>query len=92
MVPTSFVQSDVDWFDVGWMAYAEGLRGADAFPPLNDIEAQRWWLGGFGTAWAEGFDVGESVDEALARMLAGREELLRQLRSHKEGWGSRWVQ
>jgi hypothetical protein len=74
-------------------------------PPRNDMEAQRWWLRSFGTAWTEDIDgrglravpneegiVGESVDEALARALAGRDELLRQLRSHREGWGSRTLQ
>jgi hypothetical protein len=79
------------WFDVGWEAFAKGWRDADSFPPLNDMEAQRAWLGGFGAAWACGPDE-RSVDEALARALAGRAELLRQLRSHRAGWGSLTVQ
>jgi len=87
-VPASLVKSDGDWFEVGWAAYKEGER----FPPLNDMEAQRWWLGGFGAAWAESFDVDESIAETLARALAGREELLGQLLSHREGWGSRTIQ
>jgi hypothetical protein len=74
-----------DWFDVGERAYRDGAGG---LPPLNDIEARRWWLGGFGAAWAVGLE-GESVDEALARVCTGRVELLRQLGSHRTGWGSR---
>jgi len=59
--------------------------------PLNDMEAQRWWLGGFGTAWASSRS-GTSVDEALIAALCGHEELLRQLRSRRAGWGSQRVQ
>jgi len=83
---------DIDWFDVGWVAFTEDRGDADSFPPLNDMEAQRWWLGGFGAAWASGPDEAGSVDEALARALAGRAALLRQLRSHRAGWGSRTAQ
>jgi hypothetical protein len=98
-------KSDVDWFSAGWAVYFGAARDATHYPPLNDMEAQRWWLGGFGAAWAEDIDdrglravlneegiVGESVDEALARALAGRGELLRQLRSHRQGWGTRTLQ
>jgi hypothetical protein len=50
-------------------------------------------LGGFGAAWVECPDAdgtgGESVDEALARALEARPELLRQLRAHREGVASR---
>ena len=88
--------SGEDWFDVGWDAY--GGDAAAQLPPLHDMEAQRAWLGGFGAAWAEdledaviasvlqgdGMD-GESVEEALVRALVGREELLRQSRSHRAG-------
>jgi len=83
--------ADRDWFAIGERVYREGLQDADSFPPLNDMEAQRWWLGGFGAAWACGPDE-RSVDEALVWALAGRAELLRQLRSHRAGWGSRRVQ
>jgi len=41
-----------EWFDAG-TGVATGHGGR--FPPLDDAEAQRWWLGGFGTAcgpWA----------------------------------------
>ena len=82
--------SGEDWFDVGWDAY--GGDAATPLPPLNDMEAQRSWLGGFGAAWASGSEDLGSVDEALARVLAGRDELLRQLRSHRAGWGSQRVQ
>ncbi len=81
-----------DWIDVGWAVYREAVCDAEFFPPLDDMEAQRRWLGGFGAAWVAAPDDEESVDEALVRMLDGREELLRQLRSHREGWGSRRVQ
>jgi hypothetical protein len=97
--------NDVNWFSAGWAVYIGAARGATDFPPMNDMEAQRWWLGGFGAAWAEDIDdrglravlndegiVSESVDEALARALAGREALLRQLRSHRQGWGTRTLQ
>jgi len=83
--------ADRDWFPIGERVYREGRRDAESFPPLNDIEAQRWWLGGFGAAWACGPDE-RSVDEVLALTLKGRAELLRQLRSHRAGWGSRRVQ
>jgi len=84
--------ADRDWFPIGERVYREGRRDAESFPPLNDMEAQRWWLGGFGAAWAESSDGEESVDEALARALEGRADLLRQLRSHQVRWGSRTVQ
>jgi len=80
-----------DWIDVGWAVYREDVRDAEFFPPLNDMEAQRHWLGGFGAAWVAAPD-GESVDDALARVLDGRGELLLQLRSHRAEWGSRRVQ
>jgi hypothetical protein len=97
--------SDVDWFCKGWTVYKGSVRDAAYFAPLNDMEAQRWWLGGFGAAWAEDLDDdvvesvlqgdgmdGESVEEPLARALVGREDLLRQLRSHRAGWAVRTVQ
>jgi hypothetical protein len=71
--------------------FSRGVRDSSFFPPLNDIEAQREWLGGFGAAWVSDGGGGESVDAALARACEGREELLRQLRSHRAGWGSREV-
>jgi hypothetical protein len=80
------------WFEAGWAVFKEERWDADFFPPLNDMEAQRAWLGGFGAAWASGPDAAGSVDEALVRALAGRAALLRQLRSHRAGWGSRAVQ
>ena len=85
---------DFGWFGAGWAVF-KGTTDPDFFPPLNDMEAQREWLGGFGAAWVEYPDEeaitsilhgdglgGESVDEALARKLAGRAELLAQLRLH----------
>jgi hypothetical protein len=37
---------DVDWFGAGWAVYKGDVRDSEFFPPLNDMEAQRWWLGG----------------------------------------------
>lgn len=85
--------AESDWFDIGWAVYRKDLRNDANFPPLNDMQAQRWWLGGFAAAWAENVTVeGESVDLALVRALAGKEDLLRQLRSYRKGWGSRTLQ
>ncbi len=81
-----------DWFDVGWDAYKECGRYPESLPPLNDMEVQRAWLAGFGAAWVEASDDDGSVDEALVRTLEGREELLRQLRSHRTGRGSQTAQ
>lgn len=94
--PMSDDESDGDfWFGQGWAVFKGELRDDKHFPPLNDMEAQRWWLGGFGAAWAECPDEaaidsilygdgmgGESVDAALLRAMQGRAELLRQLRAH----------
>ena len=41
-----------DWFDIGWAMFEGGLCRDVGLPPLNDMEAQRWWLAGFGAAWA----------------------------------------
>jgi hypothetical protein len=62
----------MDWFDVGEIAFKDGVRDDGCLPPLNDMEAQRGWLGGFGAAWAEGVDVGKSVEEAFAQVCEGR--------------------
>ena len=81
--------NDVDWIDAGWAVYKEGARDPEYFPPLGDRDAQRAWLGGVGAAWASDLDNTESVVDALTRMLEGRGELLRQLRSHTSGKGVR---
>jgi hypothetical protein len=91
------------WFGAGWAVY-KGSAGDDCFPPLNDIEAQRAWLGGFGAAWVEYPDAeatasilfgdgmgSESLHKALASALDGRAELLRQLLAHRDGWTNRTV-
>jgi hypothetical protein len=95
---------ETDWFGKGWAVYKGDIHDDAFFPPLNDMEAQRWWLEGFGAAWTEYPDDeamdsilygdgmgGESVDEALSRALEGRGELLRQLRAHGSGRGCRMV-
>jgi len=86
------------WFEVGYAAFRDGPTGPPCFPPLDDPDAQRHWLEGFGTAWVECPDDatldairngdwlgGESVEEALVRVLAGREDLLYQLWAHGPG-------
>ena len=49
--------------------------------PLNDIDAQRHWLAGFGAAWVERQDA-LSLDDALLAALQDHAPLLRQLRAH----------
>ena len=75
-----------DWFAAGeQVATGQG----DCCPPLEDAEAQRWWLGGFGAAWAAGTDE-RPVTEALAAALRGQEALLEQLRAQggeQAQWG-----
>ena len=92
--------ADFGWFGAGWAVYKGNVEDPDFFPPLNDMEAQRDWLGGFGSAWTEYPDAaalrgdgtgGEQLDEALIRALKGRAALLRQLRAHCEARVSRTV-
>jgi len=33
------------WFEAGWAVFKDEQWDADSFPPSNDMEAQRWWLG-----------------------------------------------
>lgn len=39
---------DTNWFAKGWAVYKGDICDDDHFLPLSDMEAQRWWLGGFG--------------------------------------------
>ena len=93
---------DFGWFGAGWAVFKGGVADPDFYPPINDMEAQREWLGGFGAAWVECPDIdaiestlhgdgmgGESLDHALASMLEDRPKLLEQLRSHRLDWGNR---
>jgi hypothetical protein len=92
---------DIDWFGAGYVVAKVGTAADDFYPPLNDLEAQREWLGGFIAGWVECPDDaaiasilfgdgngGESIDEALARAMEGRADLLRQLRGHGAGRAS----
>lgn len=67
----------LDWFDAG-AAVMEGQRDAHLYPPLDEREVQRQWLGGFGAAWAE-LDDGRDVEDALMDALGDRQALLTQL-------------
>ena len=74
-------QAMSDWFDIGWALYKDKRCDAHCFPPLGDRQAQRWWLGGFGAAWAAAHDE-TPLDLALASALIGRTALLEELRTH----------
>jgi hypothetical protein len=41
------------WFGAGYAVAKGGTAPDDYYPPLNDLEAQREWLGGFGAGWVE---------------------------------------
>lgn len=84
----------VDWFAKGY-AVMSALReeqpmtdqmGSGSYPPLNEITAQKQWLGGFGAAWAElpGIDETASLMAFLADALEGQDVLLQQLLSHSK--------
>ncbi len=68
-------QMMMDWFEAG--AQVASGQG-EHFPPLGDAKAQRWWLGGFGSAWAAGEDE-RPVAVALAAALRGQGALHGQL-------------
>ena len=57
----------MDWFAAGTQRHDRGATAAP-LPPLNDMEAQRHWLAGFGAAWVERQDA-LSLDDALAKDL-----------------------
>ncbi|SDX54729.1 hypothetical protein [Thiocapsa roseopersicina] len=91
---------EIGWFGAGYAVAKGGTAPDDYYPPLNDLDAQREWLGGFGAGWVECTDgdldvmlatlfgdgsAGETIDDALEQALEGRAALLRQLRAHGEG-------
>lgn len=47
-----FTSHELAWFEAGEAVHA-GNRNPARFPPLDDPQAQRWWLGGFLAAWVE---------------------------------------
>lgn len=67
----------IDWFDAG-AAVLAGQRDHHLYPPLDDRDAQRQWLGGFGGAWAD-MDDAPDLDDILIAALDGRPALLAQL-------------
>ncbi len=86
---------DVDWFDAGSAIFDGIIDDPALYPPLNDMQAQRAWLAGFGAGWIELPEwswLGSSPDpregdigEVLTRTLLHRPKLLRQLLAHREG-------
>ena len=86
---------DVDWFDAGSAIFDGVTNDPSFYPPLNDIEAQRAWLAGFGASWIEFPECPETdvfpdrrrgeIGEVLSRTLLHRPQLLRQLLAHREG-------
>lgn len=42
---------ELAWFEAGEAVFA-GDRDPARFPPLDEPRLQRWWLGGFASAWA----------------------------------------
>ncbi|KAA6183698.1 hypothetical protein F2Q65_14755 [Thiohalocapsa marina] len=72
----------LDWFEAGEAAYLSACADGLLYPPLGDAVAQRWWLGGFVSAWAASADA-RTVAEALADALRGWPALERQLREHR---------
>ena len=73
----------MDWFKAGARVGANKPGGAQ-YPPLNDTQAQRYWLGGFGAAWAASDDE-TPLAEVLAAALGERAALRDQLLTHGTG-------
>jgi hypothetical protein len=80
----------MDWFAAGTQRHDRGATAAP-LPPLNDMEAQRHWLAGFGAAWVERPDA-LSLADALLAALRDQEALLHQLRAHGLGRTTRTLQ
>ncbi len=87
--------AECGWFGAGYAVFGTATADRAFYPPLDDDEAQRQWLAGFGAAWVECPDDaaiesildgdwlgGESVEEALVRIVGDQRELLRQLWAH----------
>jgi hypothetical protein len=89
-----------DWFALGSAVFEGRAAGPDDYPPLNDRQAQRGWLAGFGASWIEAAERHDR-DPArhpptldlwthLTRTLTGCPDLLRQLGAYRRGaqsWG-----
>lgn len=79
-----------DWFARGWSVF-KGTRKPEYFPPVNDSEAQREWLGGFGAAFAEYPDTapdGELSINAWLRAAVADMRLYHQLLLHGKPQGT----
>ena len=42
---------ELAWFEAGEAVF-EGDCAPERFPPIDDPQTQRWWIGGFASAWA----------------------------------------
>lgn len=82
---------ELSWFDAGSGIFDGIVDDPGCYPPLDDREIQRQWLGGFVGAWAE-LTMFATADprvdprqrpvlEVLADKLADRPDLLQQLRA-----------
>ncbi|WP_200382661.1 histidine kinase [Thiococcus pfennigii] len=81
------------WFEAGSGVLDGAVDDPSCYPPLDDPIAQRAWLAGFAGAWADlalcpPLECGEDprqrpLGEVLARVLAGRPELLRRMRGSR---------
>ncbi len=74
----------MDWFQAGARVGA-GKKSAAQYPPLGDPQAQRFWLGGFGAAWAEGPDDTPLLMALTSALDEQQALLLHELRSHGRG-------
>jgi hypothetical protein len=66
---------DFGWYGAGWAVFKGGTDDPDFYPPIDDIEAQQEWLDGFTAACAD-YPDGETMEQALSRVLVGRTALL----------------
>ena len=83
------------WMDLGSAVFEGRAAGSDCYPPLNDMQAQRWWLAGFGASWYEACERHDrdparypptlELGAHLTRALTARPDLLRQLDAYRLG-------
>ena len=64
--------AEFGWFGAGWAVSKGGTDDPDFYPPIDDREALRHWLAGFGAAWVE-CPEGEAVESILNGNGLGKE-------------------